>query len=277
MRFHPPENGHGWLSPVQLVINPVYFGLTPVKRLGGSAHYLSGGISEMDHAVAVDRKMTERYLLGELDPQACQEFEEHFFDCPECALDVRTAALFIEHSKSSLAKESEPVAALSPAARPVLPKPVLSKPGWLAWLRPAFAAPVLALLLAVIGYQNLVIYPRQQQALARPQVLPSAFLSIGAMGPGEQPISIAPEQSFLLLVRIPPDSYPRHTAELYNPAGKLEWSLTLPSSSTQDQWPLQVPGAKRESGSYSLVVRGLTDNGEGKEVGRVTFELQIQK
>jgi len=231
----------------------------------------------MDHAVAVDRKMTERYLLGELDPQACQEFEEHFFDCPECALDVRTAALFIEHSKSSLAKESEPVAVLSPAARPVPPKPVLSEPGWLAWLRPAFAAPVMVLLLAVIGYQNLVIYPRQQQALARPQVLPSAFLNIGAMGTGEQPISIAPEQSFLLLVRIPPDSCPRHTAELYNPAGKLEWSLTLPSSSTQDQWPLQVPGAKRESGEYSLVVRGLTDNSEGKEVGRVTFDLQIQK
>ncbi len=226
----------------------------------------------MDHAVAVDRKMTERYLLGELDPQACQEFEEHFFDCPDCALDVRTAALFIEHSKSSLAKESEPVAALSPVVRPASPKP-----GWSAWLRPAFAVPVMALLLAVIGYQNLVIYPRQQQAFARPQVLPSAFLNIGAMGSGDQPISIAPEQSFLLLVRIPPDSYPRHTAELYNPAGKLEWSLTLPSSSTQEQWPLQVPGAKRESGTYSLVVHGLTDNEQGKEVGRVTFDLQIQK
>ena len=227
----------------------------------------------MDHAVAVDRKMTERYLLGELDPQACQEFEEHFFDCPDCALDVRTAALFIEHSKNSLAKESEqPAAGLSPVAKPVPPKP-----GWLAWLRPAFAVPVMALLLAVIGYQNLVIYPQQQQALARPQVLPSAFLNIGAMGSGDQPISIAPEQSFLLLVRIPPDSYPRHTAELYNPAGKLEWSLTLPSSSTQEQWPLQVPGAKRESGTYSLVVHGLTDNEPKKEVGRVTFDLQIQK
>jgi hypothetical protein len=252
--------------------NPVYFGLTPVKRLGGSAHYPLGGISEMDHAVAVERKMTERYLLGELDPQACQEFEEHFFDCGDCALDVRAAALFIEHSKSLLGKESEPVATISPVARPVPPKP-----GWLAWLRPALATPVMALLLVVIGYQNLVTYPRLQQALDRPQVLPSALVNIGAMGPGEQTISVAPEHSFLLLVRIPPDSYPRHTAELYNPAGKLEWSLTVPSPSTQEQWPLEVPGAKRESGTYSLVVRGLTDNGDGKEVGRATFELQNQK
>jgi hypothetical protein len=226
----------------------------------------------MDHAAAVDRKMTERYLLGELDPQACQEFEEHFFDCGDCALDVRTAALFIEHSKSSLARESEPVATTSRVAQPVPPKP-----GWLTWLRPAFAIPVMALLLAVIGYQNLVIYPRQQQAFARPQVLPSASVNIGAMGPGEQTISVGPEQSFLLLVRIPPDSYPRHTVELYNPAGKLEWSLTVPSSPTEEQWPLEVPGAKRESGTYNLVVRGLTDNGDGKEVGRATFALQIQK
>jgi hypothetical protein len=254
------------------VINPVYFGLTPVKRLGGSAHHPLGGISEMDHTVAVERKMTERYLLGELDPQACQEFEEHFFDCGDCALDVRAAALFIEHSKSSLAKESEPVVATSRVARPVPPKP-----GWLAWLRPALAIPVMALLLAVIGYQNLVIYPRLQQAFGRPQLLPSALVNIGAMGSGEQTISVGPEQSFLLLVRIPPDSYPRHTAELYNPAGKLEWSLTVPSSPTEEQWPLEVPGAKRESGTYNLVVRGLTDNRDGKEVGRATFELQIQK
>jgi hypothetical protein len=129
----------------------------------------------------------------------------------------------------------------------------------------------------VIGYQNLVTYPRQQQAFARPQVLPSAMVNIGAMGAGEQTISVEPEQSFLLLVRIPPDSYPRHTAELYNPTGKLEWSLTVPSSATQEEWPVQVPGARRESGTYNLVVRGLTGTEAGKEVGRATFELQIQK
>lgn len=157
----------------------------------------------MDHAVAVDRKMTERYLLGELDPQACQEFEEHFFDCPDCALDVRTAALFIEHSKNSLAKESEPVAALSPVTKALPPKP-----GWSAWLRPAFAVPVMALLLAVIGYQNLVIYPRQQQAFARPQVLPSAFLNIGAMGSGTNRFPLRRSRASCCLFEFHPTAIP---------------------------------------------------------------------
>jgi len=103
-------------------------------------------------------------------------------------------------------------------------------------------------------------------------------LNVGTWGSAEKVISIRAGEGFLLFARIEPDaSYSKYIAELYNPAGKLEWLLTLLSSSTQEQWPLQVPGAKRESGSYSLVVRGLTDNGEAKEVGRVTFELQIQK
>jgi anti-sigma factor RsiW len=118
------------------------------------------GISRVEHETAVQQKLTERYLLNELDADARSEFEEHFFDCPECAFDVQAGVAFIDHSKSVLDKsrEKELVAIRPPG------------PGWLAWLRPAFAAPALALLLAVVGYQNLVIYPRLQQA----QVLPWA-------------------------------------------------------------------------------------------------------
>jgi Putative zinc-finger len=226
----------------------------------------------MDHDVVVRLKMTERYLLNELDPEARHEFEEHFFDCPDCALDVRAGALFVEQSKIVLAEKSEPV----PAGLPVT-APVTAKPGWLAWLRPAFAAPVVALLLAVIGYQNLITYPHLQHALNNPQVLPFALVNVNTYGSGA-PISIHPGESFLLFVRIPSDGeYSHYVAELYNAAGKREWSLPIPASSAQDEWPVQVPGANREAGTYSLVVHGVTAAGEGKEVGRASFELQIQK
>jgi hypothetical protein len=227
----------------------------------------------MDHDVVVRLKMTERYLLGELDPDARDEFEEHFFDCPDCALDVRAGALFVEQSKLLLAEKSEPVSAGLPVTAPIP-----AKPGWFAWLRPAFAAPVMVLLLAVIGYQNLVTYPHLQQALNSPRVLPWASVNVGTWGSGGPVIPTRPGEGFLLFVRIPPDGgYSRYLADLYNPAGKLEWSLTIPASSAQDQWPVQVPGANRAPGSYSLVVRGVTAAGESKEVGRALFELQIQK
>lgn len=231
----------------------------------------------MDHDVVVRQKLTERYLLDELDPPARDEFEEHFFDCKECALDVRAGALFVEQSKVVLAEKVEPVAARLPAtAGP-------AKPGWLPWFRPAVVVPVMVMLLAVIGYQNLVLYPQLQQAFSRPQVLPWASVNVGTYGSEGPAITTRRGEGFLLFVRIPPDSgYSHYGAELYNPGGKLEWSLMIPvhsgkETSAQDQWPVQVPGANREAGSYTLAVRGITTAGESKEVGRTSFQLQIQK
>jgi hypothetical protein len=37
-----------------------------------------------------------------------------------------------------------------------------------------------------------------------------------------------------------------------------------------------VPGAKRQSGTYSVVVRGATQDGGSEEVGRGSFELEVQ-
>jgi hypothetical protein len=100
--------------------------------------YCYEGIIAMDHEVVVREKVTERYLLNELDSEVREEFEEHFFDCPECGFDVRAASMFVEGAKSLLteAREAKTVVAPKP------PTPV--EFGWGAWLRPAYVAPVLA-------------------------------------------------------------------------------------------------------------------------------------
>src|SRR5579864_3409163 len=103
---------------------------------------------DMDHDEAVRQKATEKYLLDELEPELRDQFEEHLFDCQDCALDLRSGAMFVEQTKVILAESP----AVSVARVPVT---AAAKPGWLAWLRPAFAVPVFALLLVVIGYQNL--------------------------------------------------------------------------------------------------------------------------
>jgi len=227
----------------------------------------------MDHDMVVRQKMTERYLLDELDPAARDEFEEHFFDCGECAHDVRAGTLFVEQSKVVLAEKRELVAAALP---PIAPVPAV--PGWLAWFRPSVAVPVMVMLLIVIVYQNLVVYPRLQRTSNSPQVLPWASVNVGTWSSGGPVITTRPGEGFLLFVRIPPESgYSHYTAELYSPGGKLKWTVTIPATSAQDQWPVQVPGANRETGSYTLAVHGVTAAGETKEAGRASFELQIQK
>jgi hypothetical protein len=222
----------------------------------------------MDHTAVVREKTTERYLLNELDPEVRDEFEEHYFDCPECAQDVSAASVFVEHSKLVLAESSEPASARA-AVHPV-------RRGFFAWLRPAFAAPALALLLAVVGYQNLVTYPRLQSELNQPQILPAVLVDVGTYGAGETAV---PEGKGLLLsLRIPPDgAYARYTAELYNPAGKAEGSFTITPATGQDQWSVTVPAVQREAGTYTLALHGVTSGGETKDLGNTSFELQIQR
>jgi Putative zinc-finger len=230
----------------------------------------------MDHSESIRLMASEKYLLDELTPELRDQFEEHFFDCQECALEVRAGAAFVEHSKIVL---SEPVAVSTmsvPAAASV------ARPGWFARLRPAFALPVLAALLLVVGYQNLVTYPKlkgEAAAFSRPQILASASLiNANTRGAGRTVVSARQDEPFLLFVDIPGDArFSSYVAELDGPAGNSEWSLAIPAETTKDTVPIRVPASHRGAGSYTLVVRGVdSSGGKGVEVGRYPFELQIR-
>ena len=53
----------------------------------------------MDHESAVRAQAAERYTLRELDPVGREEFENHFFACPECAERVRAGAILAANAK----------------------------------------------------------------------------------------------------------------------------------------------------------------------------------
>jgi hypothetical protein len=224
----------------------------------------------MDHEQAVRQKATERYLLNELDPDLKDQFEEHLFDCQDCALDVRAAAMFVEQSKVALAEPA--------ITAPVqMPAPAPAKAGWLAWFRPAFAVPVLALLLVVVGYQNFVTYPHLMQAANRPQVGPWASVNVSTRGGSATVIKAHPGEGFSLLVNLPPeDGFASYAADLYNPAQKLEWSGRIPWAAGEEGRQIYIPGRNRQPGIYTLVVQGITAAGESKEISRHSIEVQIQ-
>ncbi len=223
----------------------------------------------MDHTAVVRDKMTEKYLLNELDPAMRDQFEEHYFDCTECARDISAGVQFVEHTKAVLAENAEPE--LIPAIR----RP--ASRGWFAWLRPAFAAPALALLVAIVGYQNLVTYPKLQTELNRPRILPAVSVNLGTWGAGGTPTAVPEGKGLLLFVRIPPDgTYARYTADLYAPGGQLEGSFGIAPAAGQDQWPVALPAAPRQPGTYTMAVHGITAAGETKDLGNASFELQIR-
>jgi hypothetical protein len=227
--------------------------------------------STMDHNEAVRQQATEKYLLNELDPALRDQFEEHLFDCQECALDVRAAAMFVEQTKVVLAEPSETSVVRVPSATP-------AKAGWFAWLRPAFTMPALALLLVVVGYQNFVSLPKLMQAANEPQVGPWASVNVSTRGSDVRVIKVRPGEGFSLLINIPPDqTYSTYTLQLYNPAGRLQWSGTIPASSPDDARSIYVPGAGLEQGNYTLTVSGAISTGQSSDLGRYPIELQIQK
>jgi len=56
----------------------------------------------MNHNEAMQELATERYLLDELSPELREAFEEHMFDCQECAFDVRAGNVFLSEAKVQL-------------------------------------------------------------------------------------------------------------------------------------------------------------------------------
>src|SRR5260370_38440374 len=91
----------------------------------------------MDHTEANQLMIAEKYLLDELSPESRDQFEEHFFGCTECALDVRAGAALVEQMKVVL---SEP----APGHQERVPAPASGKSAGLGGLRPALSLPIRA-------------------------------------------------------------------------------------------------------------------------------------
>jgi len=111
----------------------------------------------MNHEQAVQEMATERYLLDELSPELRDAFEEHMFDCAECALDVRAGNVFMTEAKVQLPE----IAARAAVQAPVRPAPARAKKSWWSVFTspvfgPAFAAPAFAALLAELHVRSLI-------------------------------------------------------------------------------------------------------------------------
>jgi hypothetical protein len=236
------------------------------------------GMEKMEHSEALQQMIAERYLLNELTPDTREEFEEHLFDCPECALDLRAGAAFVEAAKTQLPSLAVALPATAPSRSR---KPGVQREWWLSWLQPAFAVPAFASLLLVVGYQNLVTYPRLRAAADQPRLLPWAPLH-GAMRDGA-PLAITADRrhGVALPVDLPAqsslDAYASYSLDLYDPQGKLAWTgvVAPPSDSGSQRLSLVIPGAMLQSGAYSLVVSGAGAHGERTVIDRYAFDLRL--
>jgi hypothetical protein len=228
----------------------------------------------MDHQQATQLTAVEKYLLNELPPEVRDEFEEHFFDCQDCATDLRATSGFIDSARNEFRAHPLPRTGTVPEVKS---SRISLWPSALVWS-------ALAASLLVIAYQNVVVYPHfktEIAALHAPEMLPSLSLAGGNSRGGQVPaVSVAANQAFLLLVDIPAeDRFSSYTCLLYSPSGSLSWRMEVSAQLARDTVSIRVPSTGRQSGEYTLTVQGNTDRaaaGTAVDLAHYRFTLNAR-
>jgi hypothetical protein len=226
----------------------------------------------MDHKQAVELQLTVKYVLGELPPVQRDEYEDHYIDCAECARDVHAAAAFADTAREVFRQE----------ARKEAPAPVRERSVWFAWLRPAVAVPVFAVLLIVVAYQNTVTIPhaKQEAAQGAGQMITSVFsLQMANTRGGEDvKVRVHPNESFGLKFDFTPSkTLESYICQLQDESGRSVLEVVVPGSSTNQEVQFVVPAGRVKPGKYNLVFNGGPgSSGQGSgEVLRLRFAVEF--
>jgi hypothetical protein len=206
----------------------------------------------MDHQEATRVGAVERYLLDEMSARDRGEFEEHYFDCPQCAADVRFTAQFLDTARRELERDTIGGDFVGGPGPPPSARKSHSPPRWM----PAFAGwAAAAMLLCVIAYRNA---PPE-----RPAILSPVFLVGGNTRGGTIPtVTVPTGQPLLLSVDIPTgEQYASYSCVLVTQSGAAIWSVPVTAERAKDSVPIVVPTTGLSRGNFTLVVRGYAKAG----------------
>jgi hypothetical protein len=231
----------------------------------------------MDHSEATQMRAVERYMLGDLSVSEVEEFERHFFDCPQCSEELRTLMILQDNARAVFV---EPVPSLAATSLPVLVPPG-TKAGWwrdlkgLLWLRPAVAAPAFALLVVALfaGYETGVRRPSTG-------IQPISAYPLYAASRGEETIISPPagaEFYSLYMDRTWDHDFASYKAVLQDdPGGTERYSMKLPAPGPGRPIYVLTPIKALSDGKYVLRIVGLDDTGKETEVARYLFTLRFK-
>jgi hypothetical protein len=235
----------------------------------------------MEHSDAIRLRAAEKYVLGELSSQLRDEYEDHYFACQECAMELKATVAFVDGSRTALCAEHLVVSRK--------PETIPAVGGWFGWLRPVFAVPIFAALLLVLGYENLVTIPRLRSESATEIVRQNAdlvsLIGMNSRGDDAKALQIHGTKPTILEVDIPPTSEPPmsefsgYLCRLQDEAGRSIYEYRVSASEAKNTVHLVVSPGKLETQKYSLVIFG-----EGpanpqvpsqKEIERIAFTIEI--
>lgn len=201
----------------------------------------------------------EAYILDDLEPAERNAFEEHFFDCTDCASDVLDAAAVADGVRTDIADgERTETTNVVPFPHP--------------YSRWAAAAAAIAIA-AVLSYHYWPRPPARQTAPLVRNVVAEQMIDLDAARATQTSYLVIRNQSVSVGFVIPvTDPHPPYVCELRDDAGgHLMGSKTV---STKDEAAnavsLVIPAGKFHNGNYTLGIRG------DREIPAYHFAVEVK-
>jgi hypothetical protein len=221
-------------------------------------------IDVMSHEQAVSTNAVERYLLGELTDKERDAFEAHYFDCKTCFEQVQLGGEFLHHARQVL--DAEPARDPQPERN------------WLAGILGDFRRPAMAfmtaMLLCAVGIG--VYQSREIADLKAPRVEARYMLAGDARGGPVQVLKVARNAALSLRVEyLRKPEFVSYRAQVLSEQGRVKYSISVPTSQTDDSVTVSLPADALTPGVYKLVVLGVAADGTQTEAGHGNFELQF--
>ncbi len=215
----------------------------------------------MDHSEAMRTCAAERYSLSEMDEAERDAFEAHFFDCAECADEVRTTSRFLDAAQPVVREDELADTDGRSRARPLVPK--FRWPGLKALFWPVPLGAFAALVLVLAGpaaYLAGVKVPRLERSLAEAEALQPAawhFLSVSRSEPPTVTVSSSEHWVGLSLSRSSDRAFPYYLCEIRDASDRAVLSNVIPAQPARDELQILAPADKLRPGAYVVAVAGL--------------------
>jgi hypothetical protein len=222
----------------------------------------------MDHLDADKMQAVERYMLGDLSVSEVEEFERHFFDCPQCSEELRALTVFQENARAVFEEQD-----LAPIP-PVVHAPE-SAAGWWRGFSPQFwsrgwAVAMAALLIGIFGGYFAFSSPDGAQAVGA--------YPLYAQSRGEETVVMPAAGSKFYTMYFDKTwegEFSSYRAAVRDTSGVEKLSVPVTLGAPGEAIHVLVPTRKLPAAKYVLVMIG---GGAGKEteLARFPYTLQIK-
>jgi len=209
----------------------------------------------MNHSDVISQGLVEKYFLQELTAEQHDAFEQHCFECTECAAELKTLYAVRESVRRT------------PPVRVEITQPL----GWMAWVsHPAVARLSLAAALGlagVVAYQNLFTLPTLSAALESPSLMQT--LRPGGERRGS---ASASRVEYVVPLRFR-EGFTAYRIDVRAQDGSVIRTLETKAEDAQASDGIRLPRDKGLQGKVEIVVSGLNASFKPEELSRYVLDI----